>query len=546
MFRKKLSIGIVLHVLCAVFWALHTTPIHAAGVQTVFYPETTATDSAKIQVTVIEQTLGPAILVSPNNNTTFDTAKLSLVWKRPNPLPPTPVDTYDVYLDGNILAVDIPDGVISADYFFYTITRIDDTFTLTFKVDLSQGTHTWYVKAHNWIPLTSTSETRSFYIDSIDPHITLNTVDSNTLNWNTANASTIPTVDNRYLYVTQNPTLKGTVEANANLQFVLVCPTGETNCTTTTTVKNYSNGTFEFQFLNLIPNKTYTVYLSSTDAANNSVTFPTFYITYSTAAVTPTATPMPVTPTPTASLTPTYPPGGITGTLTPTITLPPPGEVTTPPEYSNIYVPPEYAPMPPAAPPVPKTTQPTPVAAPFDYLLLLLVLMLIGLPLHLAMSQFGTNTALEYTHLFLATLLYPFLGEKTNQTIPYTTILIYPQDLSRVFQTVISDVKGFFSLKTPQLPKVFLKLFSLQRIFKPVIISSNLLPHLCLYPNSKAVLTRLERLQAFSFKTRIIPLILAIVTSTIYLVLSPNYFVLLYLYFSCQALFSEFLYPKIS
>lgn len=522
---------------------------------------TPATDDTVVSVTVVEQTLGPVLIVSPSDYQSLSTLQPNLVWQRPDPYPPTPVDTYDVYLDGELLAVDIPEDLTYDDTnYFYDLYRELDVFTLDFKTDLSQGYHTWQVYDYNWIPLTNSSPLMHFYIDTINPDFTLVDVDTNTLNWDTSNEYTIPAVENRYLTTTSTPVFSGTAEDGSNLQIVIKCPTGLSGCTDITEVINIQSGIFEYTAPELQPNQTYSIYMDSRDSADNTASLPVFYINYpyteptttTTATPTPTTTTTP-TATPTTTITPTpTPTNGVTITPTPTATV----SATPTPEYPTPTLPPElgepgvpeegYQP-----PTVPKPTAP-PAVTPkvreplnkMSFLPLVIFLLVIGLPLHLAATQFGRDISIKQTFLFLYSLLFPFISKKKYQTTIFSYLSVYdPQTNKMVYQT-ISDIYGLYYLK-PILPeKIYIKIHSYNRYFEPTIKNIKELSNNCLLPRLKRYQTRLERLQRYSYEYRIAPLILGLLTAIIAMFVYQKYLLLIYLYLCLQAIYSEYIYQK--
>lgn len=527
--RCNKIIGLISHALCAViFLVFFITPTQAALV---------ATESAIVTATVPEQAFNPPHLISPGNNQITKDPNVTFVWLRPSPLPSSPLDHYDLYVDGEVFAQNISDSLTTSDYYFYYIHRDGNQFNLSLKGNLDEGYHTWKVIAYNNAGLSSESETWTFYIDSIPPHIELISADKNTLHWNTANPDTIPSVDQRYIYVTQNPLLTGKVEPYANLQFTLICPYGIPNCTSTTETFNYPSGNWQHRFYNLIPNQTYTVHLTSIDSAGNTIYFPQFYLIYFSGSLGSLITPIPTPPTPTSIITP--PPS------IPSVT-PQPTEIVIPKMPHEIVIPSEFLPIPPRIPtPPPVIQKQAEEVKPFNFLPLILFLLVFGLPLHLAMSQFGTNTNIKYTFRFLFTLLFPFIGKKKYTTHPFTTIIFYdPQKTDKQWQTIITDINGHYSLKNEKPENFFIKCFSFNRIFKPVIIPSSLHEVICLYSLLEDRENSLKSLQRSSFTTRSIPLILAILTSSIALYFLPSYFLVIYLYLSLQAAFSEYFYPK--
>lgn len=482
-----------------------------------------ATGSAVVSATVQSTTINPPILVIPSDNSTSNNARQPLVWKRPSPLPSTPLHHYDVYLDGQVLAASVSDSINTQTYYFYTISRIDDTFYLNMTADFAQGYHTWKVVVYDTSGTNASSETRTFYTDSIAPFITLSKVDRQTLNWTTLDYTTIPEVTGRDLEVTTpNPLLTGLVEPYANMQIILMCPQNIPHCQNQVWLGNYPTGIWQHRFYDLIKGLVYTVYISSTDAASNFTIFPEFYLAYG--IVSPTTTP--------------------TATITPAVSPTPPYELSPTPEIEVIPTP--FIPVPPVAPTPPIFLTATPMVKTNFLFYLLFALIVLGLPLHLLMTFYGSGTHFSHIIRFIYTLFFPFIGKKTNQTIPFTTIEMYdPNNLEKAWQTKISDIKGFFNLNEPLITKIFIKLSSLNRYWKNIIVNSQILPILCLYPNLDNHQMAQNRLRTSIMKYRLIPLILAIITSSYALVLSPNYFYLIYLYLSLQLVFSEYIYPKI-
>ncbi|KKS62147.1 MAG: hypothetical protein UV30_C0022G0003 [Candidatus Collierbacteria bacterium GW2011_GWF1_42_50] len=230
-----------------------------------------ATGSAVVTAEIISQEFNPSTLISPSDNSTTNNPREALVWKRPSPLPATPLHHYDVYLDGQVFAASVSDSITSQVYYYYTIRRDNDTFYLDTNFDFAQGYHTWKVVAYTTAGTSASSETRTFYIDSIYPFITLKKVDRQTLNWSTTDLTTIPDINQRDLTVTAvNPLLTGSVEPYANMQFILICPQNILNCTNQIYQGNYPTGSWQHRFYGLIRGLVYTVYLSATDAGGHN------------------------------------------------------------------------------------------------------------------------------------------------------------------------------------------------------------------------------------------------------------------------------------
>ena len=233
-----------------------------------------------VSANVPEQSFNAPILIDPSNNAVTKNPKEPFSWYRPTPLPASSLDHYDLYIDDALFAQGIPDGTNRTEYYSYTIDRKDNVFYVYPKTDRSEGYHTWKVVAYTSSNISSQSETRRFYIDSVVPFIKLTSVDTNQIAWDTSNPSSIPSAENRYLYTSADPLLSGTTEPGVNLQFTLLCPPQITSCNSLTQIFNYPSGSFHHRFYNLLPNHTYTVYLSATDSAGNSVIMPPFYLIY--------------------------------------------------------------------------------------------------------------------------------------------------------------------------------------------------------------------------------------------------------------------------
>jgi hypothetical protein len=279
-----------------------------ASSRPVFALDLNVASSASVSASVTNVPLTAPILISPDDNATTNNPREPLVWGRPSPLPTAPLYYYNVYLDGSIFASNVNDGITSQNYYFYNITRVDDTFTLTPNFDYGQGYHTWSVTVYNTYGQNVSSDTRTFYLDSINPFITLQKVESQTLNWSTTDPNSIPDINQRYLTVnTPTPLLTGQVEQYANMQIALVCPQNIPGCSNQLLEGNYPTGDWQQRIYGLLPNLIYSVFISATDAAGNSTLFPEFFLTYSTTSPTPSPTPT-ATPTPTGTPTPTATP----------------------------------------------------------------------------------------------------------------------------------------------------------------------------------------------------------------------------------------------
>lgn len=480
--------------------------------------------TSSVSATVLDQSFNAPVLLAPAHNATVKTARPTFSWLRPSPLPITPLNYYDFYLDGVVFAGSLADSLTSVDFYFYSATASAGTFYVTLKTDLSQGYHTWKVIAYNSAPLSASSTTRTFYVDSIPPFISVTKVDNTTLTWDTSLPASLPAGDSRYLTASvPDPVITGGVEASANFQIILVCPLNIPTCVNQIYAANLPSGLWSTQFIGLVSGLTYTIQASATDASGNSTLFPDFYLTYGT-ALTPTASP---------SAFPTLPlPSGI---------KPPPGLLATitPAPFENI---------PPATPtpPPPARVDRAWVTPQNLFYYSLLVLIILGLPLHLLMSIMGTKTPLGFIPRFLLILAYPFLRPKTARTAPFTSITIFMADrLDKPWQRTVSDIQGFFTLKSPVPENLYVLLSAVDRYWKGYLLRGTTLINSCLYPLPVSPPDRRSRLLKGVYDIRIIPLIIACLSSVLVMFIKPSYPVFIYAYLSAQYLFSEYIYPKL-
>lgn len=510
-------------------------------------------EDVPVSATVADQAFNPPTLISPQVSEIINTSRPTFSWSRPSPLPASPLHHYDLYID-SVFFANISDSLVSQDYYFYTATASGGIFYVTLKTDLSQGYHTWSVTAYNDAGTSSAASARSFYIDSISPFISVTKVDTQTLSWNTSNPSSLPSYLDSFITVTTlNPVLTGGIETSSNIQIILVCPQNIPTCVNQSFVGNSPSGTWSTQFFALIPNQTYTVKITATDAASNTTAFPDFYITYGVSTTTPTLTPS-VSPTLTASPTPLP---SISPTVTPEVSpsaspssfpsLPlPSGTVTPPPNLLNIITPTLFIPGPPAAPTLPpqKTTSAPKIPKDLVYYFMI-ILMIFGLPLHLLMSTIGISAPIQFIFKYLLILAYPFLRKRKYQTVPFCFIEIFKSDkLDRPWQSTVSDAKGFYNLKSPIPDDLFISLSAFGRTWKENLFKGAIIPITCLYPLPVKPLNDRMKLQKAIYDIRIIPLVLALLTSTGAFIIQPSYYVLGYFYLSAQYFFSEYLYPK--
>lgn len=488
---------------------------------------------------------GPNLISPPNNHAT-NSARTTFIWKRPSPLPDSStLHHYDLFIDDTIFASNIPDSLTSQDFYFYTASASSGTFYISLKQDQSQGYHTWRVAVYDDLGQNTATSNWTYYIDSISPFISLDKIDTKEYNWNTSISGSIPEETERYLNVnSKNPKLTGKVETNANFQFSLICPTSApTSCTNQSWISNSSDGNWEKQLSNLISNVTYSVILSATDATNNSTTFPTFYLTYKTqSSSTITATATPTTPLSTSTPTPTSPFSSPTQTPLPTTSI----KLTPPPDLGAQITPTPFISKTPPAPTIPPKRQQAAVVESDILKTLIYILLVLGLPTHLIITGYSLGIKVKNLFKFLLVLGFPFLRSGNSRTSPFIQITLHdPNKLQKPVYSAISDINGYYN--TPQaLPnQLLVTIQSVTKDWKDQIISKNILLSSCLYPHNKKILNTSNKTKIFLYnKIKIIPLIIAILTSSIGIIYTKDISIGVYFYLSVQYCYSEYLYKK--
>ncbi len=490
-------------------------------------PVLAATNPLSLDEIVNSATIPDSSVSAPNLRNPSDGAYTknpfeSFSWQRSTS--DTGIDHYTAYRDGIIVA----DNITHADKQATSIFSgsVDSSYVyLTFKGALSEGTHTWRVIATGSEGITASSETWTFIVDTTIPDIILKSVDKNTMYWATHDPSTIPPWEQRQLIVTtSNPLISGKVEANSNIKFSL--SSGQT-----VTVFE-ADGNWEHRFRNLTKNVTYSVFITATDAAGNTNSFPEFTITYLQGqALQVIPTPAPTIPiSPALSVIPTvveesFPPA------IPEYRLPPSAPTIEPPSLrgalprSNLYRSPrEYARD--------------------DGVWLILF----GLLLHLTMTFYGAGIHLAHLPGFLYTLCFPFLGKKAYEINPFfATVAIFdPANLSHEFFSWVSNIKGKISLEFPNPRQIFIQLTRPGYEKQSLLLTTAAIPEgtvIKLKPKDHP--SRLERFKTFTLSWRGLPLIIADLTSLVVLILAPSLPVAFYFGLATTLTFSEYIYPRL-
>ena len=476
-----------------------------------------SSDEITNSTTIPDSTVSAPNLRNPSDGAYTKNPFESFSWQRSTS--GTGIDHYTAYRDGIIVA----DNITHADKQATSIFSgsVDSSYVyLTFKAALSEGTHTWRVIATGSEGITASSETWTFTVDNTIPDIILRTADKNKMYWATHDPTTVPPWEQRQLIVTTaDPLISGKVEANSNIKFSL--SSGQT-----ITVFE-ADGNWEHRFRNLEKNITYSVFISATDAAGNSNSFPEFTITYQPKIFPVIAnivkqsipSPSPVIPDETS----------------PKSTV---GETE-----AGRLPPPPPAPTPTACPP---NCEAVGWVIP-GYTRNLYSLVLFGLLLHLTMTFYGAGIRLAHLPGFLYTLCFPFLGKKTYEIDPFfTSVTIFdPTNLSKEFFSWVSDIKGKISLEFPNPKQVFIQLTRPGYEKQSFLSATGAIPEgtvIKLKPKDHP--SRPERLKTFALRVRGLPLIIADLTSLVVLIFQPSPPVAFYFTLALTLTYSEYVYPR--
>ena len=476
-----------------------------------------SSDEIVNSATIPDSTVSIPHLQSPSNGAyTTNSTSLPFSWQRSTC--DTGIDHYTIYRDDIIVA----DGITHADIQATSVytASVDSSYVyLTFKAAISEGSHTWKVIAVGSEGNTASSETWTFTVDTTIPDIILKSVDKNTMYWATHDPTTIPPWDQRQLIVTtSDPLISGKVEANSNIKFSL--SSGQT-----VTVFE-ADGNWEHRFRNLTKNVTYSVFITATDAAGNTNSFPEFTITY------------------------------LQGQALKVI--PPPASVIPDSDRESIRIDPRIREddkgvpifrLPPSAPREGLAVAPAKAGVIPGLTRNLYPFILFGLLLHLTMTFYGAGIHLAHLPGFLYTLCFPFLGKKAYEIDPFfATVAIFdPANLSHEFFSWVSNIKGKISLEFPKpQPQVFLQLTRPGYEKQSLLLATAAIPEgtiIKLKPKDHP--SRLERFKTFTLSWRGLPLIIADLTSLVVLILAPSLPVAFYFGLALTLTYSEYIYPKL-
>lgn len=424
------------------------------------------TESVTVSATVpFNEPPSTPILISPANNSYIAVNKPTFIWQASTDSDGH-IDHYQLSLDGTPYFDNIP--TTNTDNADYTLTYNASTqrYTLVVKAALSEGLHTWKIRATDNYTKGTDSATWSFTIDTQAPAFVLTQIGDVATSISNQDASTIPSEP---IEVGVNePQLLGNGEINSTVVLTVVIP-GQSNQTFTNTTD--INGNWGEQLGILPRGETITLNFTITDQAGN-VSFLTgvqFFIK-ELVIIFPPASPSP-SPSPISSPGPSPSPSGtpIPGASpSPIPSIPPRRPSPTPSPFISIpYTPPrevisealrEAAEAPPIQAliaSIPEAlTKTLKAAAPFSAIVVASAMPLITLA-SLA-TQFGSRFSIQLLFRLLQALgLLPggkpqgfVYDSKTHQGVAFALITITRAETKTTvggfLETVVTDVNGVY------------------------------------------------------------------------------------------------------
>ncbi|OGD79192.1 hypothetical protein A2368_04115 [Candidatus Collierbacteria bacterium RIFOXYB1_FULL_49_13] len=513
----------ILYISIAITLILRSEILNLKSIDAIENPQTP--DDSLVSATIGINMPESPILITPCDNCVTRNRFEQFSWWRSDL---NNVAYYQLILDHVIIADHILPHTSQDSAGYLTQVTAEKVF-LNLKTALPEGAHVWLVRAvvedaH------ADSETWHFTVDTTNPIIILQAVDKNVFYWATNDPASIPPADQRHLKVTTaNPLLSGKVEAYAAFKLSLVCPPATSSCDHQTITIVDTDGNWEHRFYGLLPDVTYTAYLSATDAAGNSNYFPEFTITY----------------TPGGLRFPPFiiPPGVIKPTLSPT---PSPSPQPLPPTYIKELIP--YRTAPPA-PPVTEIPQPSAPLITDSHLTLIIVW---GLLIHLLACLIGFQVSPFFIPTFFSALLFPYLRRHNGLTsrASFVRLMVYSaSDKPQLLKRVYSQATATFRLDLSQHDLVLIKAFRAGFTpFSALFYTQPQQPFTYLLPLVRKDRQSLQdNFLGFVIWIRILPLLIAILTSSYALAIfkTLDLFLLSYLFISLYLLFIEYLYPRI-
>jgi hypothetical protein len=406
-------------------------------------------------------------LIAPEDESLLNTGTPTFIWQESTDN--VGVSHYQLWLDGNLHFDNIPTTNTSNAFYDLTYNSLTGQYSLTPKVKIADGLHTWRIVAFDAAGNNATSVTWEFTIDTQAPAFVIKTIGPLETNISAQDTSTVPS--DPIELEDNEPIFTGTGEANSSVKVTVQIP-GQSNQTIEFNIDGSGNWSFQ---LGILPrDEEIRLDFVITDKAGNiSVLTNLKILIIQEFFIFPPPPPPPPTPTPTP--TPSPLPSPVT----------PPDEPPFPPE-----VPEEPEPVPPIVTPTPPPHVPIikiPILPPKEIAFIATQIIEDFLPQTVtAFSRavgpyaalLATSVLPIFSFLALLFLLGPrFIWEillkilqaigllpppdpqgmvfdsKTNQPVAFAILTIYSVEEgvpTTIVETVVSDIDGFFEgIKLP-------------------------------------------------------------------------------------------------
>lgn len=269
-----------------------------------FNPNKLEAETAVVTATVPD-IVAPSVpvLISPANGSLINDSTPTFVWQQSTDN--VAVSYYQLYIDGSLVHNNIPTGSTSNGNYTLVYNSGAGTYSLTKSASISDGSHTWQVKAYDVAGNFSESVIWSFTIDTQAPSFVITDIGPEEVNISAQDINSVP-VDPIELEDNE-PVISGTGEANSSVVVTVVIP-GEDNETITFDIDGSGNWSFQ---LGILPrDEVITLnFVITDDAGNISILNDVKILIILDVIVfppTPTPTPTP-SPSPSPSPTPTIP-----------------------------------------------------------------------------------------------------------------------------------------------------------------------------------------------------------------------------------------------
>ena len=264
-------------------------------------------DDVNVSAT-IKDTVPPStpILISPTDDSLITDATPEFSWYESTD--DWTMSHYVLYIDGSDVFGEIPLSSYENDDYTLTYDSTNKIYSLVPKDSLSDGNHTWKVRAYDFGDNTSVSDTWSFELDTQAPNFTVTQIGDRTMS---ISAGSTPPEDAIVIFANDatanEPIITATGEAYSEVQLTVTIP-GDPTQSFTEDIE--SNGSWELQ-LGILPRDTVIeLDFVITDRAGHVSVLEDLLIMISLVYY-------PGTPTPTS------PTGTITGTTTPSPSIEP-------------------------------------------------------------------------------------------------------------------------------------------------------------------------------------------------------------------------------